>query len=39
MFMQESNGNEGKFKHAMIEIKHEITTDLPIDKGSKFRVF
>jgi hypothetical protein len=29
----------GKFKHAMIEIKYEITTDLPVGKGSKFRVF
>ena len=28
-----------KFKHAMIEIKYEITTDLPVGKGSKFRVF
>ena len=27
------------FKHAMVEIKCEITTDLPIGKGSKFRVF
>ena len=29
----------GKFKHAMVEIKFEITTDLPVSKGSKFRVF
>jgi len=29
----------GKFKHAMIKIKYEITTDLPVGKGSKFRVF
>jgi len=31
--------NEGKFKHAMVEIKYEITTDLPVGKGSKFRFF
>jgi len=29
----------GKFKHAMVGIKYEITTDLPVGKGSKFRVF
>ena len=39
MFMQESKWNWGKFKHAMAEIKHGITTNLPIGKGSKFRVF
>ena len=39
MFMQESKWNWGKFKLAMVEIKHGITTNLPIGKGSKFRVF
>ena len=29
----------GKFKHATVEIKYEITTDLPVGKDSKFRVF
>jgi len=29
----------GKFKHAMVEIKYGITTDLSVGKGSKFRVF
>ena len=39
MFMKESKWNWGKFKHAMVEIKYGITTDLPVGKGSKFRVF
>jgi len=28
-----------EFKHAMVEIKYGITTDLPVGKGSKFKVF
>ena len=39
MFMQGSKWKWGKFKHAMVEIKYEITTDLPVGKDSKFRVF
>ena len=28
-----------EFKHAMVKIKHGITTDLPVGKGSKLESF
>ena len=39
MLMREIKWKWGKFKHAIVEIKYEITTNLPVGKGSKFKVF